>query len=321
MKKLPDFSLTPLKKDQAGVVLLMVLFVIVLLVTLVIEFDYQSRVELKSSLRFVNTEKAISLAHSGLLAGEEILRNNLSNNYDGLDQFWAQTLPGYPLGDGSITLKIQDESGKINLNLLNQLKSGRAGTEAQVRRLFSLLEVDGRLVDEIILWISCENDFYYQGLSPPYTCQKNHPFDTLSELRLVRGMTDDIYSKIAPHLTVYPQVLDAHKLINVNTADLIVLQTLFYKKDDTFQFDITPSLAEEIIKARPIKSDNDLVNISGFKSIGDRLKLDSAGVKSGYFTITSTGEMKGTQKKLIETIARPPGDPKTKTIRYYTRLE
>ncbi|MHB8482728.1 MAG: type II secretion system minor pseudopilin GspK [Nitrospiria bacterium] len=323
MKKPSDFFLIPLKKNQSGIVLLMVLFVIVLLVTLVIEFDYQSRVELKSSLRFINAEQAISFARSGLLAGEEVLRQNLSNEYDGLDQFWAQSLPPYPLGDGSITLSIQDESGKINLNLLNQLQSARAESEAQIRRLFYLLGVDDRLVDEIILWMACENDFYYEGLKPPYTCQKNHPLDTLSELRLVRGMTDEIYGKLAPYLTVYPQTLDGNKKINVNTAAPIVLQTLYYKNetDQTWQFDITPDLAEEIIQARPIKNENNLVNINGLKSIGDKIKLWSAGVKSQYFTIISTGEMKGTEKKLIETIARPTVGLNTKIIRFYTRLE
>jgi general secretion pathway protein K len=313
----------PLRPDgnEQGIALLMVLFAIVLLVALVIEFDYQTRVELNSSLRFIHADMAMALARSGLLAGEEILRGNLSDAYDGPDQFWARPFPPYPLGEGSVSVKIEDESGKININLLSQAKSVRLPAIAQIKRLFTLLEIDSGLVDEIISWIDCENDIYYQGLKPSYTCQKNHFLETLSELRLVRGITDDVYSKIEPYLTVYPQKNPSAK-INVNTADKMVLQTLFYKNSEGgWQFDITRSLAEEIIKARPVKSVNDLVMIGGLKSIGDSLKLWSADVKSFYFTISSNAQIKDTQKRFIETIKRPARDLNSKIIRYYTRLE
>ncbi len=298
----------------------MVLFAIVLLVALVIEFDYQSRVELNSSFRFIHADMAMALARSGLLAGEEILRGNLSDEYDGPDQFWARPFPPYPLGEGSVSVKIEDESGKININRLSLGKDTRRAAIAQIKKLFTLLEIDTGLVDEIISWIGCENDIYYQGLTPSYTCQKNHFLETLSELRLVRGITDDVYAKIEPYLTVYPQKNSSDK-INVNTADQIVLQTLFYKKQGEFQFDMTRSLADEIIKARPVKSVNDLVNIGGLKSIGDYLWNDSADVKSFYFTISSNAQIKDTQTRFIETIKRPARDPNSKIIRYYTRLE
>jgi general secretion pathway protein K len=312
-----------LVEGQKGVALLMVLFAIVLLVTLVVEFNYQSRIEFRSTLRFVNSEKAAFLARSGLIAGEEILRANLSGSYDSLDQFWAKPLPPYPVGEGTVSLKIEDEAGKVDINFLSLGKSARSEGEAQIRKLFSLLALDDRLVDEIILWMACENDFYYQGLKPSYTCQKNHPFETLSELRLVRGMTDEIYVKIAPYLTVYPQIPDLNTAINLNTADPVVLQTITYKDEKgNLVFDISQKMAEDLVVARPLKGPADFDNIPSLKSASKlRLLSKQIGFKSGYFTLSAIGEVHETQRKMIETVQRPGKDPNSKINRNFTRLE
>lgn len=317
MKKAPEIF-KPLRESR-GVVLLIVLFVIVLLVSLVVEFDYQTRIELKSSLRHADSEKSVFLARSGLLAGEEILRQSLSSDYDGPDQMWAREVPEYPVGEGVVSLQIGDESGKINLNQLNQGQSARAPFEAQIRKLFQILQVEDHLVDEIVAWMACDNSFYYQSLRPPYSCRKNQPMEALSDLRLVRGVTDEIYNRISPYLTVYPKTAASTYKINVNTADRIVLQTLYYKQGNDYLFDVAPGIADEMIRARPVKSANDLASIPGLKSIGDALKIFSADVKSQFFTIAATSSVHGVRKKMTETIDRPP--KAGKISRYFTRLD
>ena len=309
--------------NQRGVVLLMVLFAIVLLVILVIEFNYQSRIELKSTLRFVDSEKAFFLARSGIIAGEEILKNSMAGNYAGPDQLWAKTLPPYEVGEGTVQVSIADEAGKADINLLRLGKTARSAGEAQIRRLFTLVIGDDREVDEIILWMACENDFYYQGLKPSYTCQKNHSLETLSELRLVRGMTDAIYSKIAPYLTIYPQNPDPNNGVNVNTADPVVLQTITYRDENgLYQFDLTLEMADELVKARPLKGPGDLDNIGSFKSASKlRLLSKQIGFSSGYFTISSIGNVHETRRKMTETVAKPSGGGNTKISRNFIRLE
>ncbi len=48
-----------------------------------------------------------------------------------------------------------------------------------------------------------ENE-HYALLDEPYET-RNGPFESVGELRLVRGVTQDIYRKVAPYLTVYPR--------------------------------------------------------------------------------------------------------------------
>src|SRR5436853_5224849 len=56
------------------------------------------------------------------------------------------------------------------------------------------------VADSILDWIDTDNGThlngvesdYYEGLEPPYSA-KNGPLDDLSELLLIRGVTQDIY--------------------------------------------------------------------------------------------------------------------------------
>jgi len=63
-------------------------------------------------------------------------------------------------------------------------------------------------------------DEYYQGQTPAYHC-KNSDFDTIFELILIRGMTQDIMDDVRPYITIYGE-----GKININTASKKVLDAV-----------------------------------------------------------------------------------------------
>jgi type II secretory pathway component PulK len=124
-----------------------------------------------------------------------------------LNQFWAGgpggpgetnsmlngiDLNNYPIGDGTVTVKIIDLERFANINT------------APAPELQQALTLMGVNVDEISIvtdsiqdWVQpgnmpriagAKND-YYQGLNPPYYC-KEAPMDDISELLLVKGIWD-----------------------------------------------------------------------------------------------------------------------------------
>ncbi len=80
---------------------------------------------------------------------------------------------------------------------------------------------------------------YYRMLEEPYEI-RNGPLETLGELRLVKGFDAEIYEKLAPYLTVYPQIPeDARRgltdkrdvysdRVNLDTAADTVLRAFFW---------------------------------------------------------------------------------------------
>ena len=298
--------------DEKGLALIITLLVVVLLTVLILEFDFSTRTDLLAARNFRDGTQALFLAQSGLAAAKAVLRDDIrqGSQYDAFDELWAIPFPPYPVGSGTVIVSIQDEGGKLNPNDLVNIHDRPVPKKVnQLRRLFELLEVDPDLVEAVIDWIDenerpqpngAESD-YYRRQDPPYLC-KNAKLSVLSELHLVRGVTDSVYEKIAPYLTVHSLPIGEGP-INLNTAEGVVLQTLPSLKEEG-AFPITEDLAREIMEARPIAKKGDLKKVSGVSTIYQELDNKYYVTKSHYFTIFSSGEVSGLLKTLHTVIKR-----------------
>ncbi len=106
-------------------------------------------------------------------------------------------------GDVALTITVEDERGKIPLNGIN---------EDQVRALFQTAGASGsrlsKLVDGYEDWIDPDSERRLNGAeAAQYAAAgykpRNGTFHTVSELRLLQGMDDALYSIVAPAVTVF----------------------------------------------------------------------------------------------------------------------
>ncbi len=113
-------------------------------------------------------------------------------------------------------------------------KTDKAGhNEAQIKvlqRLLTGLELKPALAQTIVDWIDPDSDALfpdgaedsdYLTMTPSYLAA-NHPFVSVSELRLVKGVDREAYDKLAPLVCVLPPGTP----LNVNTAPIPVLAAL-----------------------------------------------------------------------------------------------
>jgi len=286
-------------RGQSGFVLLIALLIILLLSVIIFEIDFQARADLRSAVNFRDDTAAYYLALSGISLGKDVLREDLQNQnepWDTATDIWATEVPPVPLGEGTVSGAIKDESAKINLNqLIGNQDNLIPWRKIQLQRLFRLLEVNPELTDPIIDWIDknsnaesygAENDFY-QFLDPPYTA-KNGPMETLEELHFIKGISPEVYEKIVPYLTIYPERL------NINTADTIILQSLHDA--------ISEEIAKQLIENRPYVQPNvgDFKTKLGNAILGtmDTGLLGALDNRSNFFSITAIGTVGNTKKAL-----------------------
>ena len=142
-----------------------------------------------------------------------------------------------------------DEAGKYNLNQVN---------EKQLLAIVESLGITGEqrdiIVDSILDWRDTDNlhrlngaeNDYYESLDPPYKC-KNGPFSSVAELALVKGISPEIYEKLAPLFTIYGNTTK----INLNSAPLEVLKSLGFSEE-------TANLIIEERKKEPFVDIDDL---------------------------------------------------------------
>jgi len=138
---------------------------------------------------------------------------------------WAVPLPPTPVPGGLITATMRDRNGCFNLNNLVDA-SGRpnAPWPDKFRRLLGALRLDPNVADAVVAWMDPQpgaEDPYYAAQPVPYR-QAGRGFVHVSELRLVKGVSGDVYAALAPHVCALPR----GTRINVNTATVPVLMTI-----------------------------------------------------------------------------------------------
>jgi general secretion pathway protein K len=152
------------------------------------------------------------------------------NNSDSNSSPWAIPLPSTPVPEGRISATMRDLNGCFNLN--NLIGSNGAADPAWTLRftyLLKALKIDPGLTQVAVDWMlaspigsAANGDGFYLAQSISYRTARQY-FHHASELRLLRGVDGDTYAKLAPNVCALPQ----GTLINVNTATVPVLMTLF----------------------------------------------------------------------------------------------
>lgn len=189
------------RSHARGIAFVLVLWVIAMLSIMLGSFALVARTENLQSRHLFDTTQARYAAEAGLNLAIFELRKT-----DPAQRWIADGRPyrfGY--GDAEIELEITDDSGKIDINaasgdLLTNLFMGRGVPMDQAQALSDAIQ-DWRDPDDLKHPNGAEAaDYKAAGLS--YT-PKNAPFDTVSELQQVLGMTYDLYEKIEPGITIY----------------------------------------------------------------------------------------------------------------------
>jgi len=211
------------------------------------------------------------------------------------------------LGDGEVRVTIEDEERKIDLNRI-MLPNGNAPDERRLavfQRLLDTLGIDRAVADAVVDWLDNDENprvggaesAYYLGLPNPYRA-KNDLFDTIGELRLVRGVTAEVFEKLLPFVTV-----SSSGLVNINTAPKEVLMSLSAGTDLAEGGAIDAKTADEIIayrKDHPFTTASQIGNVSPFlQDLYTRTLIRNLiDVRSTYFHVRSSGDVGGTVRTI-----------------------
>lgn len=297
------------RADERGVALLLAVLVLALLVTLILEFDAESRREYREAAAFRDNFKATMLTKAAVQAARAVLQQDYYRDrqtgtfYDGPMDLWALPIKNYAIGDGLLSAQIEDERGKFNLNDLAVNPGDELQRKTKIfkfKRLFELLQLSPDLVDAVIDWVDQDEvpepagaeSLYYQSQKPPYRAA-NLPLETLGDLRLVKGFTPEIIDRLSRYVTVYPSTGGAP--VNLNTADPLVIQAL----DPA----ISQTVAMEIVQGRPYKTKVELDRVGSFQEIGAKLRMEYD-IKSEYFSARLAITVNETTKTALVVLRR-----------------
>ncbi|MEP7042218.1 MAG: type II secretion system minor pseudopilin GspK [Dokdonella sp.] len=215
---------------QRGVALLVALLVVALAVILIAALLDRGELAFARTRNLLRSEQADAYAQGLEIYAAQILFKTESEQRgpDSNRSPWALPLPPQQVPGGLISATMRDLNGCFNLNNL----SGRSPDAARWLDVFNQLLLalgipDPMLAASVQAWLGAGDGANvlspntYLSLPIPYR-QRGDVFVHVSELRLVAGVTTDVYAKLAPYVCALPPGTK----INVNTASVPVLQSL-----------------------------------------------------------------------------------------------
>jgi general secretion pathway protein K len=214
-------------RKHAGVAMIIVLWVITLLSVIAISFVHTMRTDINVVANSLTRVKAETLADAALERAIYELAKPQNTpdrwNADGGSREWLYR-------DITVTIIMQDEVGRIDIN---------TAREELLRGLLlsqGMLEEDAlKLMDAIADWRDADAQKRLRGAeAPDYVsaglnyAPANAPFQSIEELKLVLGMTPELFSRLAPHITVFSR----QPGFNEQIADRAVIRALTNVNDE-----------------------------------------------------------------------------------------
>ena len=255
----------------------MVIIIIAILSTVVVDFIFSTHVDYEISTNLKNDIKAKYIARSGLNLTVGALKTRNFEEFRDLDisfvkidskNNWQMMVPSLRVGDGTVSIVVNDERGKINLNTLVNVSTNKIDFQVlrMITELFRFLEIDEEkselFIASLINWLDRDlrgsqndqdirgaNSGFYKGLDNHYDI-KDGPIDSLNEIKMIEGMDEEFFNLIKDYVTVYPK----NKHINFSTASKEVIMaamkgaevTSFQTNEENINEQISDELAENI---------------------------------------------------------------------------
>jgi general secretion pathway protein K len=315
-----------------GFVLVVVLILVLLLSALVFGFDGTMRIRLDAAVNFHEAEQAWNCARAGLNIAVAAVAEV---NDVCMAQRLAKLVSGentFAVGNGSCSVAITEENGRLNLNTLKAPDGSLNRT--QIDRLLRLVDLLNRgqgrsdrigygIAPAIIDWTDADSEVthlpfiehqnmgaeksYYRSLSSPYECA-NAPLSAVDEVLWVKGVTPDAFQRLQAVVTTF-----GDGKININTAPRVVIECLTETVDS--------ALAQAIVDRRqqqPFESISDLQSVPGMTDniyglVHDSLTLDP---EERYFRVSAQGNVDDRSCRIEAVLRRNKQTGNVDTILY-----
>jgi general secretion pathway protein K len=292
-------------KCQQGVAIVVALFIVALVTAMSYAMLSRLTRDTRRTALIAHDIQADLYAQGSVIWAKDILRTNVENKKP--DRLVDATPIKSPVNTEQgyhISSVIYDMQGRFNLNTMD-----RGETQAQFIRLAHLvmpkisttplLEIAGTISD----WInsktrSSEMAQYYVTLPIPYR-PAHRPMVSVSELRLVKGVTPEIYAALLPYVTALPPTA----LINVQTAEAPILASF----DPALTLENGKAI-EAIRRQKPFTSTDAFTNLPLVAK--SQIKAKGITVTSDYFLVETTVTMENQRLVLYTLLERSQKDNK-----------
>lgn len=305
---------------QQGVALITAMLVVSLATILAVSLLDHLNFDTQRTANILRLDQTLLYNRAAVEVSRELLKLDLqqSNQFDDLNDIslFNTQMAAFPIEGGHIATEISDLQSCYNLNNLSPDASNADQQKERYRKLLGFIGIEAHLInsltDSLIDWIDSNDQSlqngaeydYYLGMLPAYR-SANQPLSSISELRLIRDYTQEVFDIIRPYVCV---VSTLNTAININTASQEVIKS----------FPQLEEHAEKIIQEREDQSFDTMQSFNDFaKQTLDIKTLDQNGLQvySEYFLLRSETTLGSHSSVLYSILYRNQSNGTTELIR------
>lgn len=231
-------------RNDRGTALISAIFITALAAIIATSLAVESELTIHDATYMINGDAAFNALQYGEVIAKDAIKNYVNQWQMALQQpgiteikVLPAKLPSQMIDGYSVKITLENAQGRFNLNDL-------VYPQNQQNFIILLCAVDPALHREdaaviaasITAWMLTGRDNgFYAAQNPPYQSSKNQ-FTSVTELRLIRGVTPEIYEALLPYVTVLPiqmpkEMADAQQeaqltSVDFNAAEAPVLMAL-----------------------------------------------------------------------------------------------
>lgn len=210
---------------QKGSALIMALLITAIVAAVATAIAVHLRMVIRESQLVYNFEQAYYVLQGVQYWGKsQLIQNAKLNSEKHVVENYPQTMPNMVFHQVQLSGEIDDAQGLFNINTV-----AKAAGQAQFARLLKIVDNTLSNVQATQIakatsdWINTSNvDSIYLNNKPPYRAAHS-PMVSISELRLINGVSAKLYVALMPYITALPT---SDNQINIMTAPIPVLQSL-----------------------------------------------------------------------------------------------
>lgn len=238
---------------QRGVALVTILFVVALISAIAYQLMQQQALTISQARAAFNGSQARHFALGAEALARQALFEDFNNadtrDSDHLQELWARPLAPFEIEAGYLEVQLTDLHRCFNLNALAETtlddgespevpaaSEGSEGTPGSLQPLPALkallrsLALDDNLADAIKDWVDSDQEVTDFGaedsdylIAEPTYRTPNRAMVDIDALRAVKGVDDDVFRALSPHVCARP---DSDLAINVNTVTAQAMMAL-----------------------------------------------------------------------------------------------
>ena len=288
--------MNPPRRRERGVALIIALLIVAIASGLAAGMIVQNHRAIASVTASFEAGQADRIAEGAIELARAMLGNDEAD-VDSPQDDWGRPLTEMPVEGGSVSLRVVDLQGRLNLNNLidNEDKVVPLARE-RLRALLKELDIPPERLDAVADWIDANQiptasgaeDGRYLGRTPSYR-SADRPLRSVTELRAISDFSAEEYARLAPHVSALPP----GTLLNLNSATEAVVAALGGRGDAPAEGREPASSVEEALSEPPWQ--------------GADIEVTGLAVASQYFLCTVTVRLGDTTRRRVAVIERDNG--------------